>query len=733
MRKILASLLLSGCASHTATRPMRLSRVILYQNGIGYFERAGHVGGDTLRLAFARGELDDVLKTLTVIDRLGASVATVDVPTPGEKDRAITLGVRMAAGRVHDLRVSYAVPTPTWKAAYRVVLDEKPGGLLQGWAMVNNVSQEDWTNVNLTLATGAPMSLAIDLHTPELAKRPDATGRLVTPTLLGPIGDEKVAALDSDHDGIPDALDYCPNAPEDKDGLDDEDGCPDADNDGDRIADANDKCPNEPETYNGYEDDDGCPDRGRVVVTDSSIEILDQIYFAKDSEALQARSRPIVDAIAATLAGNPEIAKVEIGGHASTDEGDVWGLSAHRAASIRDALIARGIAGSRIVVVPYGATQPLGDAEKNRRVEFQVAERREVPIAERHPEPVVDVATAQRSVHSSSKPAEVAGAVRYALTDPVTVRRGGSTMVSILNKPITAEDTFLFRPDPNAPGSDRHPFRAVRLANDTGFTLEPGPIAIFARGTFVGDSLIGQLEVGETAWVPYALEGGTIVTAETDANERPVKIVSIHRGVLTVEDSATRTTRYTIRAGREAVKQIYLRHAKTDGFLAKDLPPGTQDQGDAYLVPVPLKSATQSSLAVEEREPRHRTIHLLDAGATELGLYVEGSHLPAPIAEKLTAAIALRKDMGAIEDRLAATRERITEIATRAEEVRENLRVLEKVRGADDLKKKLLASLTQVTGDADALARTLATANEELAQARRRLQDSLRDLELTNG
>jgi outer membrane protein OmpA-like peptidoglycan-associated protein len=733
MRKLVV--LLAACAS-TPAKPMRLSRVILYQNGIGYFERAGHVGGDTLKLAFARGELDDVLKTLTVIDRLGASVATVDVPQT--KTDAITLGVRMASGRVHDLRVSYAVPTPTWKAAYRVVLDDNPTGLLQGWAMVNNVSQEDWNDVNLTLATGAPMSLSLDLHTPEFAKRPDATGKLVAPTLLGPVGDEKVAAVDSDHDGIADAVDYCPTAAEDKDGLDDEDGCPDVDNDGDRIPDADDKCPNEPETYNGFDDTDGCPDRGRVVVTDTSIEILEQIYFAKDSEAIESRSRPIVEAIAATLAGNPEIAKVEIGGHASSDEGDVWGLSAHRAAAVRDALVARGIAGTRIVIVPYGATQPVGGidkavdkgVDKDRRVELAIAERREVPVADRHPQPVVDVATAQRSVHTSSKPAEVAGAVRYVLGEPVTVRRGSSTMVSILNKPITAEDAFLFRPDPNAPGSDRHPFRAVRLANDTGFTLEPGPIAIFARGTFVGDSLIGQLDVGETAWVPYALEGGTQVTATTDAGERPVKIVSLHRGVLTVDDQATRTTHYTVRAGRDAAKQLYIRHAKTDGFLAKDLPPGTIDQGDAYLVPLPLRAATESTLAIEEREPRHRRIHLLDAGATELGLYVSGTHVPAPIAEKLATAIALRKDMGAIEDRLAATRERMSDVAARAEEVRANLHALDKVRGADDLRKKLLASLAEVTSDADALARTLATDNEALAQARHKLQESLRDLEL---
>jgi outer membrane protein OmpA-like peptidoglycan-associated protein len=65
---------------------------------------------------------------------------------------------------------------------------------------------------------------------------------------------------DNDGDGIPDAKDQCPNEPEDKDGFQDEDGCPDPDNDGDGIPDAIDKCPNEPEDKDGFQDEDGCPD-----------------------------------------------------------------------------------------------------------------------------------------------------------------------------------------------------------------------------------------------------------------------------------------------------------------------------------------------------------------------------------------------------------------------------------------------------------------------------------------
>jgi len=65
---------------------------------------------------------------------------------------------------------------------------------------------------------------------------------------------------DRDGDGIPDSVDACPDEPEDKDGFQDEDGCPDLDNDGDGIPDAVDQCPNEPEDKDGFQDDDGCPE-----------------------------------------------------------------------------------------------------------------------------------------------------------------------------------------------------------------------------------------------------------------------------------------------------------------------------------------------------------------------------------------------------------------------------------------------------------------------------------------
>jgi outer membrane protein OmpA-like peptidoglycan-associated protein len=75
-----------------------------------------------------------------------------------------------------------------------------------------------------------------------------------------PAGSARPGAGDRDGDGIPDSVDACPDDPEDKDGFQDEDGCPDPDNDGDGIPDSRDKCPDQPEDKDGFQDEDGCPD-----------------------------------------------------------------------------------------------------------------------------------------------------------------------------------------------------------------------------------------------------------------------------------------------------------------------------------------------------------------------------------------------------------------------------------------------------------------------------------------
>ena len=188
---------------------------------------------------------------------------------------------------------------------------------------------------------------------------------------------------DNDRDGIPDMDDRCPNDPEDRDGFQDEDGCPDPDNDQDGIPDVKDQCPNDPETKNGYQDEDGCPDE-LARVEGRQIVILDVIYFDFDKDTIQQRSLPVVDAVADVLKKHPEIRKVQIEAHTDLKGSAAYNqrLSAKRAAAVLKALEERGIERARLTSIGYGMTRPVvkpektdEDAQKNRRVEFRILEQ----------------------------------------------------------------------------------------------------------------------------------------------------------------------------------------------------------------------------------------------------------------------------------------------------------------------------------------------------------------------
>ena len=165
------------------------------------------------------------------------------------------------------------------------------------------------------------------------------------------------------------------------------------DRDSDGIPDDVDKCPNESETYNSFADDDGCPDRSQVTVMKGRIEILNAIYFRAGKDEIRPDSFPLVDAIAATLNGNPWIALVEVQGH--TARGEKERLATSRANAVVKALGARNVDKSRLVARAFGDMKPVCTQKnedclsRNRRVEFIIlkhADRTE-RFSERAPPP----------------------------------------------------------------------------------------------------------------------------------------------------------------------------------------------------------------------------------------------------------------------------------------------------------------------------------------------------------
>lgn len=186
---------------------------------------------------------------------------------------------------------------------------------------------------------------------------------------------------DNDQDGILDPVDECPNEPEDFDGFEDEDGCPDPDNDQDQILDVDDECPLDPEDYDGFEDEDGCPDEEVLaVVQEEQIEISEQIQFEFDSANITgARSEQILVQVGRILREQSGI-RVRIEGHTDDVGPNSYNLelSRRRAEAVRRWLISWGIDPARMSSEGFGESRPIESnrsrqgRQDNRRVEFHI-------------------------------------------------------------------------------------------------------------------------------------------------------------------------------------------------------------------------------------------------------------------------------------------------------------------------------------------------------------------------
>lgn len=160
---------------------------------------------------------------------------------------------------------------------------------------------------------------------------------------------------DADRDGIVDADDACPAIPEDLDGFDDADGCPDNDNDGDGLPDERDECPSDPETFNDFNDQDGCPDWEPVgIQTGPLTQIAPIVATARGT--VNRENRALVDAVIKLLNDNPEITKLSVEGHASREPNreKAQQTSQRAAEQVVRLLVRGGVDASRLAAVGLG-------------------------------------------------------------------------------------------------------------------------------------------------------------------------------------------------------------------------------------------------------------------------------------------------------------------------------------------------------------------------------------------
>lgn len=681
-----AALALSTGAGCAKVKPVeapktKLGNVIVYRNGVAYFERYADPGQKELTLRVPSERVDDFLKSLSIVDVQTGEPLPISYPTLEEHDGyvAMTIALPERPGR---LKITYVTESPSWKPSYRVVLDDDGKARLQGWAVVDNVSGEDWKDIRVGVGSTSALSFRYDLHSVRLVERATLTTgerlALAPPSGGSPyaVATKKVRVLGNIDAASVAALD-----------------------DGERaehlVAETTVSQTSEG-SGDAWGGEDGDDKRPRGSAARGARRRLDGRFF--DNIRQQAGQH-----------------RIRIEAFAQKGDSDPNQAALARANAVKDQLLANGVPEGNIDVVATGRYSR--DAVRVLATEEEVAEGKE-----------------QSGEPRSPRDTQPVGEAHFLSDEPMSIAKDHSAMVNILNGMTDARRVFFFDPI-SSRGSKRYAFNAVRLSNPSQYTLDAGPFTVYAKGQFLGEGLSDSILPGGTAFIPYALDRSIVVDDEVDTREEIEELLTIQRGVVTTETRRIRRTKVTFSNRGSDRAEVYLRHKVAPGFeltqQSEKARAELQKLAGAHLFRVEVPASGALELVIEEQTPLMKTVDIrTDRGVREIGMFLRSKSIEPGLKGKLQDVIRSHTEASNLQEKISVLEDQMGVYRTRIDEINVQLFTLKKVGQAGKLRRHLQQKMEEISERLQDATMETTQLKGDLMTLRIALQDRLAELSL---
>jgi len=703
---LLAAASAPGCGrftSHVEVDKSALGRVVVYRNGIAYYERHAKVDADKLTLRVPADKVDDFLKSLTVVDAHTQQALPVSFPSHAAgSGSTVDMTIQLPDKTHHDIVLSYVTESPAWKPSYRVVVDAAGKVDLQGWAIVDNTSGEDWEAVQVGVGSSSALSFRYDLHSIRVvhretlctedtfAKAPPRGGSVIRDETGG---EETVLAQLDDADIA---------RPE---------GHPDV-----AFADAPQSGAIETQVsmgtgdygFRGGHGGGGAATLGIAPARQAASPPPQRYKIAKENASNSDKEDSRVTELARSL--NSRKNEVTIEGYAAAGEVDGKDKALDRANMLRNQLIEKGVAPAQIKVAarPTAAGQKAGV----RLVESKTPSS----------------ASGAKGSDEGSAPV---GESHFESKGTMNVGRGTSAMVSIVAGKAPGEVVYLYDAE-GTHGDSRFAFRAVRFRNPTTSTLEAGPMTVYGAGRFIGEGLTDPIPPGAVAVVPFALDRQ--IAVDRDGSMAADRISHLHklvRGVLTAEVQHVRTTKLKITNRLAAPATVLVRHTVRKGWNLVKSPKTTEQFGEARLFGIDLKGGETQTIEIEEATPMTRTVDLhSQIGVDLVRVYLQTAKEDPAVAQAMDKVLKQWSDIARHEEVIASLRERGEEFRARVSELQGQIFSLKLVKTAGPLMVHLQQKMKETSQKVQENTIALVDKQEQLMLAKVRFHDELAELTL---
>jgi hypothetical protein len=677
-------------SASSAAGKLPVRRVVLYKNGVGYFEHLGRVrGSQEVHVDFTSAQLNDVLKSLTVLDLSGGKISGVDYNSEAPLARRLAT-LRLTLGE----NPTVADFLGALRGARLEVRGSSGAAIVGKLLSVEKKSRQkdnetnEWTEISLVSDSGEVRTVEVTPATSMRIAEKDLqveVGRYLG--LIASSRDQDLRRMAISTTGAGERnlyVSYISEVPIWKTTY--------------RIV-----LPSKPEKkplLQGWAIVDNTigEDWNEVELSlvagapHSFIQQLSQPYYGR---------RPVVPL--------PESVQLTPQTHAATLEPSAHGIAGGVPGGVMGGVmggvaggVGSGSAGGLMATVAPGpppATMPEEEAVEDAREESE-------PVAEGN---------------------ALGDLFEYKLKEHVTIRKNQSALVPILQTDIAAEKVSLWS---ESVGVAR-PLRALWVNNASSLTLDGGSFSVLDSNTFAGEGLVEAIKPGERRLLSYATDLGLLVDTKQDSGRERVTRVRVYRGTLTTTSEEREKKTYLVRNEDTTPRTLVIEHpARPEWKLAEDGPKPEEKASGLYRFRISIEPKKTERLVVNEAKPLYTQYALNSVTDDQIDFFLRQKSINPDIEKALRAIVAQKNVVADLDATIKAQQRSVDQIFTDQGRLRENMKALKGSAEEKTLLQRYTRQLDEEETQLDALRKGKQVTEKEQQLANAALQKMIQDLQL---
>jgi len=313
---------------------------------------------------------------------------------------------------------------------------------------------------------------------------------------------------------------------------------------------------------------------------------------------------------------------------------------------------------------------------------------------------------------------ELGDLFEYKLKEPISIQKNRSALVPVVQSEIGAEKVSVW----NEQAGLRRPQRALWITNSSGLTLDGGSFSVLEEETFAGEGIFDPIRPDEKRLVSYATDLALNVSSTEGSEQERVTRVRVHRGVMTQESEVREKKTYTFRNEDSSPRTVVVEHPVRSGYELRSAARPVETTAAWMRFRLEAGAKQTAALVVEEARPVVATYTISNIDSKLIGTFVQQRSIDKGVEEALRKVVAQKDAIANLEEQKNARDEENQKIYDDQQRLRENMKSLKGSAEEKALVQRYVQQLnTQET--------RLETLRQEIAQVESKKDSAQADLD----